>query len=52
MGMRREKTPIPFLERSNPLNVFIGIMFYKKKYDSDAKKSVAALNIIGLSSQN
>jgi len=49
MGMRREKPPIPFLARSNPLNVLIGIMFYKKNYDSDDKKSVEAQNISGLS---
>jgi len=48
MGMRREKPPIPFLERSNPLNIFLGIMFHKKKYDSVAKKSVVSLNISGL----
>jgi len=38
MGMRRGKPPIPFLERSNPLNIYIGIMFYKKNNVPDAKK--------------
>ncbi|HUI45923.1 MAG TPA: hypothetical protein VL122_08100 [Nitrospirota bacterium] len=48
MGIRREKPPIPFLKRSNSLNVIIGIMFYKKNYDSDATKKVSTLNSSGL----
>jgi tetratricopeptide (TPR) repeat protein len=31
LGMRSKKPPIPFLQRSNPLNKYIGIMLYKKK---------------------
>ncbi len=41
MGMRRQKPPIPFLDRSNPLNRYIGIMLQKNKTASDAKKRVA-----------
>jgi tetratricopeptide (TPR) repeat protein len=41
LGMRREKPPIPFLDRSNPLNMYIGIMLHKKKTASYAKKRVA-----------
>jgi tetratricopeptide (TPR) repeat protein len=42
LGMRRDKPPIPFLRRSNPLNKYIGIILHKKKKASDAKKRVAA----------
>ncbi len=31
MGTRRGKPPIPFLERSNLLNIYIGIMLHKKR---------------------
>jgi len=41
MGMRRGKPPIPFLDRSNPLNRYIGIMLQKNKDASYAKKRVA-----------
>ncbi len=37
MGMRRKKPPIPFLDRSNPLNRYIGIMLQKNKTASYAK---------------
>ena len=31
MGVRRKKPPIPFLDRSNPLNKYFGIALYKWK---------------------
>jgi len=31
IGVRREKPPIPFLDRSNPLNKYLGIALYKRK---------------------
>jgi tetratricopeptide (TPR) repeat protein len=42
MGMRSKKPPIPFLKRSNSLNIFIGVMLYNKQNASDAKKRVVA----------
>jgi tetratricopeptide (TPR) repeat protein len=38
MGIRRGKPPIPFLDRSNPLNKYIGIMLHNNKKASYAKK--------------
>ncbi len=38
MGMKRGNPSIPFLERSNPLNKYIGLMLNKKHKASDAKK--------------
>jgi len=40
LGTRTIKPPIPFLQRSNPLNKYIGMMLYKKKNASIAKKKV------------
>ncbi len=37
MGMRRKTPSIPFLDRTNPLNKYIGIMLYRKKEALDAK---------------
>jgi tetratricopeptide (TPR) repeat protein len=31
MGVRRKKPPIPFLDRSNPLNKYLGIALYRRK---------------------
>ena len=31
MGVRRNKPPIPFLDRSHPLNKYLGIALYKRK---------------------
>jgi predicted Zn-dependent protease len=42
MGMRRKTLPIPFLKRSNPLNRYCGIISYKKRDVSHAKKSGSA----------
>ncbi len=36
MGIRREKPPIPFLKRSNPLNIYIGIMLHRKNKTASA----------------
>ncbi len=38
MGIRRKTPSIPFLNRSNPLNKYIGIMLYKRDSASDDKK--------------
>ncbi len=38
MGMKRGNPSIPFLDRSNPLNKYIGLMLNKKHKASDAKK--------------
>jgi len=43
MGMRNKKPPIPFLDRSNPLNKYIGIALYKGKGSAGTgKKRVTA----------
>jgi len=31
MGVRRNKPPIPFLDRSNPINKYLGIALYRRK---------------------
>ena len=31
MGVRRKKPPLPFLDRSNPLNKYLGIALYRRK---------------------
>jgi len=31
MGVRKRKPPIPFLDRSHPLNKYLGIVLYKRK---------------------
>jgi len=31
MGVRKNKPPIPFLDRSHPLNKYLGIALYKRK---------------------
>ena len=31
MGVRRKKPPIPFLDRSNPVNKYLGIALYRRK---------------------
>jgi len=31
MGVRRKKPPVPFLDRSNPINKYIGIALYRRK---------------------
>jgi tetratricopeptide (TPR) repeat protein len=41
MGIRSKPAPIPFLDRSHPLNNYIGRMFYRKNNVSDAKKKEA-----------
>lgn len=44
MGMRNKKPPIPFLDRSNPLNKYLGIALYKGKVSShEGKKRVSVL---------
>ncbi len=45
MGMRKKTPSIPFLDRSNPLNKYIGIMLYKNDNASDAKKRATARRI-------
>jgi tetratricopeptide (TPR) repeat protein len=42
LGMRSKKPPIPFLQRSNPLNKYIGLMLHRKKNASNAKQRVTA----------
>ena len=36
LGMRSKQLPIPFLQRSNPLNIYIGRMLHKRKDFSNA----------------
>jgi tetratricopeptide (TPR) repeat protein len=45
MGVRRKKPSIPFLDRSNPLNKFIGIVLYKKQSASDTTKRATARRV-------
>jgi tetratricopeptide (TPR) repeat protein len=50
MGIRSMRPVIPFLDRSNPLNKYIGLRLHKKKTTLAAKKKAAGHhNTIGLS---